>query len=106
MAAGVSCPPIGSAGFRAIDPLDDMRGEPIIGTWQLVIEDDFAFDGGVLFAWSISALVNDIPLYYTNFAPGNLPEFAPISDSVLNTISTSVTNPLLRSGRVARMGCP
>lgn len=94
-APGVSCPPTGGAVFRAVDPLDQLRGEPIAGVWQLVIEDDFAFDGGSLTAWSISALVNEIPLYYTNFAPGDPPLFSVLSDSAPNALSVSAANPLL-----------
>lgn len=94
-APGVSCPPTSGATFRALDPLDDLRGESITGVWQLVIEDDFAFDGGSLAAWSISALVNDSPLYYTNFAPGDPPVFSVLSDSAPNALSVSAANPLL-----------
>ncbi|MCX7858610.1 MAG: FG-GAP-like repeat-containing protein [Chloroflexus sp.] len=94
-APGVSCPPTGGATFRALDPLDDLRGESITGVWQLVIEDDFAFDGGSLAAWSINALVNDSPLYYTNFAPGDPPVFSVLSDSAPNALSVSAANPLL-----------
>ncbi|WP_298819952.1 FG-GAP-like repeat-containing protein [Chloroflexus sp.] len=94
-APGISCPPVGGAVSRAIDPLDELRSEPITGVWQLVIEDDFAFDGGALESWSISALINDIPLYYTNFTPGDPPVLDTVNDGVANAFSTSAANPLL-----------
>ncbi len=90
-----SCPPTGNAAFRARDPLDTLRGESITGVWQLVITDNFPFDGGALNGWSISALTNESPLYYTSFAPGDPPVFAAINSGDSNTLTVSASYPLL-----------
>ncbi|MEJ5345915.1 MAG: FG-GAP-like repeat-containing protein [Chloroflexus sp.] len=93
--AGNNCPPTGGAQFQAIDPLDELRGEPITGDWRLVIADNFPFDGGTLTAWSLRLLVNDSPLYYTNIVPGDPPTLTTLSDAGVNAVNVSPDNPLL-----------
>lgn len=93
--AGNNCPPSGGAAFRAIDPLNTLRGESITGTWQLVVEDTFAFDGGFLTTWSIRMLVNESPLYYTNIVPGDPPVLTTLNDAGTNNLQVSAANPLL-----------
>ncbi|NJM07690.1 hypothetical protein HC891_18125, partial [Candidatus Gracilibacteria bacterium] len=65
-----TCPPHTEAvQSRAKNPLTIFNGEKSAGTWQLVVEDRYSEEGGVLSGWGLALGTADYPLYYTNARP-------------------------------------
>jgi subtilisin-like proprotein convertase family protein len=64
------CPPHGSTVLsRPTNPLAAFNGEEAEGLWQLVVQDEYNEEGGVLESWGLTIGTADYPLYYTNARP-------------------------------------
>jgi len=63
--SNLPCPPASSAVFQPQEALTELVGQPIAGTWTLLVKDHFNLDGGQLDNWALEVcrvVKDNIPL--------------------------------------------